>query len=194
MAEKKATAVAASTDKEPSKAALQRRMEKAREDISETVEEIKDTVVGKYESVKETVAETLDWREQFRKHAVVWSLGALAVGFVVGNGIAASLEDTAPKTRGRKREGLMGEIYAVAENLSDEFSAVTHQILLPALAKKIKDKFGIDVSDKLAGLMSSPRSSKHTATKKSAAKRSATKKAGAQKRVAARKSAKKSSK
>src|ERR671939_742425 len=84
---------------DPSKAVLQRRMEEAREDISETVAEIKDTVTEQYESVKETVSETLDWREQFRKHSVAWSLGALAVGYVVGNGLAASLGDATPKKK-----------------------------------------------------------------------------------------------
>src|SRR3982751_3586416 len=97
---KSATKASLTTDREPSKAALQRRMEKAREEISETVAEIKDTVSEQYESVKETVAETFDWRAQFRKHSVAFSLGALAVGFIIGHGIAASLEEATEK-RGR---------------------------------------------------------------------------------------------
>jgi len=152
------------------------------------VAEIKDTVTEQYESVKETVSETFDWRAQFRKHSVAFSLGALAVGFIVGNGIAASLEDATPK-RGRKREGLMAEIYTIAENLSEEFSGIAQTILLPALAKKIKDKFGINVSDKLAGLMSTSHS-----TKRSPAKRATSKKGSTKKRAPGKKSAKKSSK
>jgi hypothetical protein len=167
-------------------------MEGAREEISETVAEIKDTVTEQYEAVKETVTETLDWRAQFRKHSVAFSLGALAVGFIVGNGIAASLEDATPK-RGRKREGLMAEIYNVAENLSDEFSGITQTILLPALAKKIKEKFGIDVSAKLAGLVSTSHPTK-SATKRRPAKRASSKKAAPEKRTSGKKSAKKSSK
>jgi len=189
---KSATKTSLTTEQEPSKAELQRRMEAAREKISETVAEIKDTVTEQYESVKETVTETLDWRAQFRKHSVAFSLGALALGFVVGNGIAASLEDATPK-RGRKREGLMGEIYNIAENLSEEFSGIAQTILLPALAKKVKDKFGIDVSDKLAGLLSAPHSAKGSA-KRSPAKRASSKKAGAKKRTSSKKTAKKSSK
>ncbi len=69
---------------ELSKAELQRRMEEARESISQTVAEIKDTVVNQYQSVKETVAETLDWREQYRKRPIAWSLGALGTGLIVG--------------------------------------------------------------------------------------------------------------
>src|SRR5436305_455908 len=191
-ARKSATNASLTTGQEPSKAALQRRMEKAREEISETVAEIKDTVTEQYEYAKETVEETLDWRAQFRKHSVAFSLGALAVGFIVGNGIAASLEDATPK-RGRKREGLMAEIYTIAENLSEEFSGIAQTILLPALAKKVKDKFGIDVSDKLAGLMSTSHSTKR-ATKRSPTKRTASKKGSTKKRAASKKSAKSSKK
>jgi hypothetical protein len=193
MAERKsATKRALTTGQEPSKAELQRRMEAAREEISETVSEIKETVTEQYESVKESVAETLDWRAQFRKHSVAFSLGALAVGFIVGNGIAASLEDATPK-RGRKREGLMGEIYNIAENLSEEFSGIAQTILLPALARKVKDKFGIDVSDKLAGLMSASHSTKGAA-KRSPAKRAGSKKTAAKKGASSKKTAKKRSK
>ena len=189
---KSATKTALTTEQEPGKAELQRRMEAAREEISETVSEIKDTVTEQYESVKESVAETLDWRAQFRKHSVAFSLGALAVGFIVGNGIAASLEDATPK-RGRKREGFVGEIYNIAENLSEEFSGIAQTILLPALIKKVKDKFGIDVSDKLAGLLSASHSTKGSA-KRSPAKRAGSKKTGAKKRTSSKKPAKKSSK
>ena len=52
-------------------------MEEARESISHTVEEIKDTVEDQYESVKETVSGVLDYREQFQKDPIVWSVGAL---------------------------------------------------------------------------------------------------------------------
>lgn len=190
-AKKPATRASSTTGREPSKAELQRRMEAAREEISETVAEIKDTVTEQYESVKESVTETLDWRAQFRKHSVAFSLGALAVGFIVGNGIAASLEDATPK-RGRKREGLLGEIYNLAENLSEEFSGIAQTILLPALIKKVKDKFGIDVADRLAGLMSTSHSTKR-AVKRKPAKRASSKRTGAKKRTSSKKTAKKSS-
>jgi hypothetical protein len=71
-----------------SKAELQRRMEEARESISQTVAEIKDTVVNQYQSVKDTVTETLDWREQYRKRPLAWSLGAMGAGLIVGYSIA----------------------------------------------------------------------------------------------------------
>lgn len=189
-----ARATTPAVEAEPSKAQLQRRMEKAREDISQTVEEIKETVTEQYESVKETVAETLDWRAQFRKHSVAWSLGALAVGYVVGTGIAASIDDATPKKKGRRSSGFLDEIYAIGEKLSDEFSDVAQTILLPALGKKVKETFGVDISDKLRALAPPKRqlsASKSTA-KRSAAKKAGAKKSSAKKRASGKRSAKKS--
>ena len=195
MAAKKtaARAAAPAVEAEPSKAQLQRRMEEAREDISQTVEEIKETVTEQYESVKETVAETLDWRAQFRKHSIAWSLGALAVGYVVGTGLAASIDDATPKKKGRKSSGLLDEIYAMGEKLSDEFSDVAQTILLPALGKKIKEKFGIDLSDRLRALAPAKHttSSSKSRTKKSAAKKASGKKSAAKKSASGKRAAKK---
>ena len=75
------------SDDEPSKEELQRRMEEARDSITNTVTEIKDNVAQQYENVKEA----LDWREHFKRQPVAWSLGAAGVGFFVGYGIAAAL-------------------------------------------------------------------------------------------------------
>lgn len=74
---------------EPSKEALQRRMEEARDSISTTVTEIKENVAQQVENVKDA----LDWREHFKKAPVAWTLGAAGVGFFVGYGIAAAVTD-----------------------------------------------------------------------------------------------------
>src|SRR6267142_5924682 len=71
-----------------SKEALQRRMELARDSISNTVTEIKENVAQQVESVKDA----LDWREHFKKQPVAWSLGAAGVGFFMGYGIAAAIK------------------------------------------------------------------------------------------------------
>lgn len=73
------------TAEEPSKQELQRRLDEARDSISHTVTEIKESVANQVQAVKET----LDWREQFKKRPVVWSAGAMGVGFLVGYGLAA---------------------------------------------------------------------------------------------------------
>jgi hypothetical protein len=75
-----------------SKEDLQRRMDEARESISQTVTEIKDTVVHQYESVKESISETLDWREQFKKRPAAWAAGAVGAGFLTGYCLTAMVK------------------------------------------------------------------------------------------------------
>ena len=92
MAEERTLGIARardSEDEEPSKAQLQRRMEQARDSITNTVTEIKENVAQQVETVKDA----LDWREHFKRRPVTWSLGAAGVGFFVGYGIAAALSD-----------------------------------------------------------------------------------------------------
>ncbi len=71
-------------DTEETKEDLQRRMDEARESISQTVSEIKDTVTTQYNTVRESINDTLDWREQFKRRPVPFSIGALGVGLLVG--------------------------------------------------------------------------------------------------------------
>jgi hypothetical protein len=103
MAEDRTLAIARATDTtdddDLTKEELQRRMEQARESITQTVTEIKDTVVNQYESVKETINDTLDWREQFRKRPVAWSVGALSVGFLTGYCIAGTVKGSGSSSR-----------------------------------------------------------------------------------------------
>ena len=76
-----------SADIDPTKAELQRRMEEARESISQTVSEIKDTVVTQYQQVRETISDTLDWREQYKHHTLPFTVGAFAAGALLGYGV-----------------------------------------------------------------------------------------------------------
>ena len=122
MAEERTLGIARareSEDEDTSKAVLQRRMEEARDSISNTVTEIKDTVTQQYETVKDA----LDWREHFKKQPVAWTVGAAGVGFFVGYGIAAALaEDTERGTYGSS------ETYArplITEPVSTSISAKT---------------------------------------------------------------------
>lgn len=73
-----------SSDVDPTKAELQRRMEEARESITQTVSEIKDTVVTQYQQVKESISDTLDWREQYKRHTLPFTVGAFAAGALIG--------------------------------------------------------------------------------------------------------------
>src|SRR4051812_34697952 len=96
MAEERNVGVARAVetdDTDSTKAELQRRMEEARESITQTVTEIKDTVANQYQAVRDTVTEALDWREQFRKRPVAFSIGALSAGFILGYTVAGTFKD-----------------------------------------------------------------------------------------------------
>jgi hypothetical protein len=88
MAEERNVGLARATDStadpDTTKAELQRRMEEARESITQTVTEIKDTVVTQYQQVRENISDTLDWREQYKRHTLPFTLTAFAVGTFVG--------------------------------------------------------------------------------------------------------------
>src|SRR5436189_1352460 len=76
------------TEKEaPSKQELQKQIGRTRESLAETVDEIKETAEQGYASVKETVSGVLDYREEFQKDPLAWSLGALSAGFALGYGV-----------------------------------------------------------------------------------------------------------
>jgi hypothetical protein len=77
-------------DDDLTKAELQRRMEEARESITQTVSEIKDTVTNQYQNVRESISQSLDWREQYRRRPVEFSLAALGLGVVLGYSIGGA--------------------------------------------------------------------------------------------------------
>ena len=197
MAEEGTLGIARARDEEaaePSKEALQRRMEEARDSITNTVTEIKENVAQQYETVKDA----LDWREHFKKAPVAWSLGAAGVGLLVGYGIAAALTDderdeihyakspsysltaqaepiNAPSHQGAngKDEGpgllerfretsayerLSKEVGSLGDRVVEELSTTAHQVVLPALLKKIKGWVGLDLSAKTPSMADNPRS------------------------------------
>lgn len=232
------------TDTDSTKADLQRKMEEARESISQTVSDIKDTVTNQYQSVKESVNDALDWREQVRRHPAAWSAGALTAGVLVGYGVGAVLmggdsdyerdyraydedddsdDDDNKSSRGRyaSYEGgrnygssrdssvrsyagtvgagassayarsdsndsdyrpsyssgyagardddsdkpgliekfkdtrafdrLQTEVSALGDRFIDEISSVGQNVVLPALLGKVKELFGVDLSNKSGG-------------------------------------------
>jgi hypothetical protein len=87
----RAPEAAATSDADATKEELQRRMEEARESISQTVTEIKETVVSQYQNVKESINDTLDWREQYRRHTVPITIGAVGVGAALGYCVAGAI-------------------------------------------------------------------------------------------------------
>jgi hypothetical protein len=186
MAERRTRAAAGGDEAEDaSKAQLQKRIEETRDSISQTVEEIKETVTDQYEAVKETVADVIGWNEEFSKNPVVWGLGAMSVGLILGYSIAVVRQDNdKPASRSKRARTDSG-----ADNFFDSLSRVGMNFVLPAVTHKIKDVFGVDLSQQLLGLTSSEpeRRAPRTTKRKSSAKR------GAKKSASKRRTTKKSS-
>jgi hypothetical protein len=138
-------ASAAGAEDEPSKAELQRRMEAARESISDTVAEIKSVVTQQYEEVRDTVetvraevGEVLDWRTEFERNPLVWGAGAVSIGILIGFGIAHAFDDEDKSARGSKSRGTKGgHIVAELSGFAD--------VVLPTISSKVKELFGLDL-------------------------------------------------
>jgi hypothetical protein len=140
MAEERTLGIARARDTEedePSKAELQRRMEEARDSISNTVTEIKENVAQQVETVKDA----LDWREHFKKRPVAWSLGAAGVGFFVGYGIAAALTDDDSAERGESTSPVRSyEARPVGEPLAAAIASKTNgKDEGPGIIERFKD-------------------------------------------------------
>ena len=129
---------------EATKAELQRRMQETRESIAETVEEIKDTVEEQYASVKETVTGLLDWREQFHKDPIAWSVGALAAGFALGYTLGQASKG------GRRSAGRRSDLALFADSLVEELSDLGKSLPIATLDPTVKHLFGFRLSDVLA--------------------------------------------
>jgi len=166
----------AGSAKEPSKRELQLQMSEARESIAQTVEAIKETVSDQYEAVKDTVSDVLDWREQFAKNPIVWGVGAVAFGLVVGYSIAVARGGTSPK--GRRRS----EALSSMDHLFDELAVVGETFMLPMVMNKIKETFGVDISQ----LMESRAEEHRRSARKGSRKRSGGAKKGASKKRSAK--------
>ena len=137
-------------DVEDQKQELEQQMGESRESIANTVADLKDAVVDEYQSIKQGISDTLDWREQFRKHPVAWMVGALSVGYVLGNSLGTAY-------KGTKGEGqLLAYLGALGDKFTDELSrrgmniltpALTGTILVPILNSQLQKAFGVDLTD-----------------------------------------------
>jgi hypothetical protein len=145
-------------DGAPTKRQLQRQIGRARESLSETVEQIKETAEQGYASVKETASGVLDYRDQFQKEPLVWSLGALSAGFALGYTLGYA-------HKGAKR-GKHSQFTQFANRVVDELSTVGQSLIIPGLNEKIREFFGMDFS----GLLKDMRGEKKRSRKQSRSK------------------------
>jgi hypothetical protein len=78
------------TSQDAHKKGLQRQIRQTSDSLRDTVEQIQDTAEQKYQAVKKTVSDVLDYREEFQKEPVVWTVGALSAGFAAGYAVGYS--------------------------------------------------------------------------------------------------------
>ena len=127
---------------QPSKQQLQKQMEETRQSVSETVGEIKETVNEQIAVAKQTVTGVLNYREEFSKEPLVWSLGALSAGFALGYTMGYAHRET----KGARNKS---EVAVFANSLVEELSSVGNSLVMPALNSRIKELFGFDFGDAL---------------------------------------------
>ena len=146
---------------EPNKAALEHQLAATRESLSQTVHEIKETVTGQYEAVRDTVSGVIDYRDQFQKEPLVWSLGALSAGFALGYTLGYAHKNS----KGSKAKH--SQIAEFADSLAGELSTVGKTFVMPTLNEKIKELFGFDFAEVLEDMgHSKPARSKRKPTKR----------------------------
>ena len=142
--------------REPSKRDLERQIGRTRESLSNTVEEIKETAEQGYASVKESVSGVLDYREQFQKEPLVWSLGALSAGFALGYTFGYAHKTT--------KKGKHSQVAQFADRIVEELSTVGQSLVMPALNIKIKDFFGFDFGELLQDMRGGEKNSRNKST------------------------------
>src|SRR5215211_5101881 len=131
--------------REPSQKEIQHKIGQTRDSLRSTVEAIQDKAEQQYETVKQTVSGVLDYRDEFQKEPVVWSLGALSAGFALGYtvGYSHKLAKTSKHSQFAK----------FTDSVVDELSHVGQRLVLPELNTRIRQLFGLD----FAGLLGQAR-------------------------------------
>ncbi|HKP48145.1 MAG TPA: hypothetical protein VJT50_16205 [Pyrinomonadaceae bacterium] len=134
-------------EKQPTKRELEEQMERTRESLAETIGEIKETVSHEVTTAKKAVTGVLDYREEFQKEPLVWSLGALSAGFALGYTLGYAHKNG--------KRGKQTAAFAFADSMADELSTIGKGLVMPALDAKIKELFGFEFSEMLDQLSSS---------------------------------------
>ena len=124
------------TSQNAHKKGLQRQIRQTRDSLRDTVEQIQDAAEQKYEAVKKTVSDVLDYREEFQKEPVLWTVGALSAGFAAGYAVGYSHKLTQNKK---------GSQFAYfADTVVNDLSRLGQRLVLPELNAKITELFGFN--------------------------------------------------
>jgi hypothetical protein len=146
---------------EPTERELQRKIGQTRDSLRTTVEAIQDKAEQQYETVKHTVADVLDYRDEFQKEPVVWSLGALSAGFALGYTVGYSHK--------MAKTNKHSQFARFTDSVVGELSHVGQRLVLPELNSKIRELFGLDFGGLLDQVRGKPRK---TRTKRPKSRRS----------------------
>lgn len=124
------------TSQEAHKRGLQRQMRHTRDSLRDTVEQIQDTAEQKFQVAKKAVSDVLDYREEFQKEPVVWTLGALCAGFAAGYTVGYSHK------LAKNKKG--SQFANFADTVVDDLSHLSQRFVLPELNAKITELFGFN--------------------------------------------------
>ena len=143
------------TSQEAQKRGLQRQIRRTRDSLRDTVEQIQDTAEQKYQTVKKTVSDVLDYREEFQKEPVVWTLGALCAGFATGYTVGYSHK------LAKNKKG--SQFANFTDTVVNDLSQLGQRLVLPELNAKIAELFGFNFGGFLHQIGGD---GKHTRTKR----------------------------
>jgi len=124
------------TSQDAHKKGLQRQIRRTSDSLRDTVEQIQDTAEQKYQAVKKTVSDVLDYREEFQKEPVVWTVGALSAGFAAGYTVGYS-----HKLAKNKKGSQFADF---ADTVVNDLSRLGQRFVLPELNAKITELFGFN--------------------------------------------------
>jgi hypothetical protein len=124
------------TSQNAHKSGLQRQIRQTRDSLRDTVEQIQDTAEQKFQVVKKTVSDVLDYREEFQKEPVVWTLGALSAGFAVGYTVGYSHK------LAKNKKG--SQFANFADAVVNDLSNLGQRLVLPELNATITELFGFN--------------------------------------------------
>jgi hypothetical protein len=124
------------TSQDAHKKGLQRQIRRTSDSLRDTVEQIQDTAEQKYQAVKKTVSDVLDYREEFQKEPVVWTVGALSAGFAAGYTVGY-FHKLAKNKKG-------SQFANFADTVVNDLSHLGQRLVLPELNAKITELFGFN--------------------------------------------------
>jgi hypothetical protein len=124
------------TSQDAHKKGLQRQIRRTSDSLRDTVEQIQDTAEQKYQAVKKTVSDVLDYREEFQKEPVVWTVGALSAGFAAGYTVGYSHK------LAKNKKG--SQFANFADTVVNDLSHLGQRLVLPELNAKITELFGFN--------------------------------------------------